>query len=432
MDRYLIDKYVVETDDQLYNLLSSYFVAEAKDKFDIDGMTFYNYYANDGYSLQFVVDVKKDGDSLSKEGLCIHHTSPSVWNMKIVTRARAKNTYVVTTDDDEQMAVMRFVNHSASGKQFKEGDKVKAQVVGFVLDGNIYENEEAYKKASKDNGTRIGENRMLPLRMLVNNSSKKPKSERDATLPAEDRIMAANFTVKSCHKIPLHIFEHDRPAYYAMEVETAYGDMHLFFTMDSLDKPIKQFKKGDIFVGNIMLSGDVYFAENNVCHHAKTKKELGSIMDQLGLIGLSIKNMDTPGVIEDISTKKRRVTEGKFGFCTDLPMFFDLSDGRTISINAPSFKDVYEGFTVTVNPKPIERDGHTDLDVAGYCKECLGKKITGYEITKYGEDIPEDTKGITPESPEKLIIKLEDGTKMTFGHWLGAEYMDFDVQLPKK
>lgn len=432
MDRYLIDKYIVKADDQLYDLLSSYFIAEAEDKVAVGGTTFYNYYVNDGYSLQFVVDAKKDEKSLNKGDLCIHHTSSDVWKMKIVTRTRAKNTYVVTTDEGEQMTVMRFVNHNASRKQYKEGDIVKAQVVGFVLSGNIYENKKAYERTLDGEGFKVGENRMLPLRLLTNNNSEKPKSERDATSPDEDRIIAVYFTIKSCHKIPLHIFEHDRPVYYAMEVETAYGDMHLFFTMDSLDKPVKQFKKGNVFVGNIMLSGDVRFAENDVCYHASTKKELESIMGRLSVVGLSIKNMDTPGVIEDISPKKRRVAEGKFGFCTDLPMFFDLSDGRTISIDAPSFKDIYEGFNITVNPKLIERIWPADLNVAGYCKECLGKKIAGYKVTKYGEDVPKDVQDITSESPEKLIIELEDGTTMTFSHWLFAEYMDFDVQLPKE
>ncbi len=166
--------------------------------------------------------------------------------------------------------------------------------------------------------------------------------------------------------------------------------------------------------------------------HADTAKELDVIMDAFGLNGLSIVNIDTLGVIEDITPKKTQIAEKRFGFCTDMPIYLELSDGRTLSINASSFKDVYEGFNITKDPESSDQEHDSDLDVADYCKECLGKKITGYEVAKFGEDVPNDIQNITPESPKKLIIKLEDGTIMTFSHWLMAEYMDFLVELPKE
>ncbi len=166
--------------------------------------------------------------------------------------------------------------------------------------------------------------------------------------------------------------------------------------------------------------------------HADTAKELDVIMEAFGLNGLTIVDIDTIGVIEDIAPKKMRVTEKKFGFCTDMPIHLTLSDGRVMSINASSFKDVYEGFDITKNPDPSDYEHDSNLDIAGYCKECLGKKIIGYEITKFGKDMPDDIQDITPESPKKLIIKLEDSTRMIFSHWLMAEYMDFLVELPKE
>ena len=166
--------------------------------------------------------------------------------------------------------------------------------------------------------------------------------------------------------------------------------------------------------------------------HAETAKELDAIMEAFGLSGRSIVNIDTLGVIEDITPKKIRIAKKRFGFCTDMPIHLDLSDGRTLSINAPSFKDIYEGFDITKNPEPSDHEHDSNLDVAEYCKECLGKKIVGYEVTKFGEDTPCDIQNITPEAPKKLIIKLEDGTKMIFSHWLMAEYMDFLVELPKE
>ena len=166
--------------------------------------------------------------------------------------------------------------------------------------------------------------------------------------------------------------------------------------------------------------------------HAETVKELDVIMEAFGLNGLTIVDIDTIGVIDDITPKKTRSIEKKFGFCTDMPIHLTLSDGRVMSVNASSFKDVYEGFDITKNPELSDYEHDSDLNVAGYCKECLNKKITGYEIVKFGEDTPDDVQNITPESPRKLIIKLEDGTKMTFSHWLMAEYMDFLVELPKK
>ncbi|MBR2863806.1 MAG: hypothetical protein IKB97_09720 [Bacteroidaceae bacterium] len=166
--------------------------------------------------------------------------------------------------------------------------------------------------------------------------------------------------------------------------------------------------------------------------HADTAKELDVIMEAFGLNGLSIVNIDTLGVIEDITPKKTRIAEKRFGFCTDMPIYLELSDGRTLSINASSFKDVYEGFNITKDPESSDQEHDSDLDVADYCKECLGKKIAGYEVTKFGDDMPDDIQNITPESPKKLIIKLEDDTRMIFSHWLMAEYMDFLVELPKE
>jgi|GEM_PF-2560066 len=170
------------------------------------------------------------------------------------------------------------------------------------------------------------------------------------------------------------------------------------------------------------------------CYQAKTKGELETILKRLGLVGLSIKGIDTYGVIEDIAPNKMRVTEHRYGFCTDFPMVLKMSDSRTISINTLSFKDTYEGFSIAVNPDYSEYKNHRDnnLNVAKYCKECLEKKIIGYEVTKYGKNIPSGIQDTSSESSKELIIKLEDGTKMIFSHWLMAEYMDFNVELPGK
>lgn len=170
------------------------------------------------------------------------------------------------------------------------------------------------------------------------------------------------------------------------------------------------------------------------CYQAKIKGELETILKRLGLVGLSIKGIDTYGVIEDIAPNKMRVTEHRYGFCTDFPMVLKMSDSRAISINALSFKDTYEGFSIAVNPDYSEYKNHRDnnLNVVKYCKECLEKKIIGYEVTKYGKNIPNDIQDISSESSKELIIKLEDGTKMIFSHWLMAEYMEFNVELPEK
>ena len=106
--------------------------------------------------------------------------------------------------------------------------------------------------------------------------------------------------------------------------------------------------------------------------------------------------------------------------------YFDTKEERN------SFKDIYEGFNVTINPKPSENERDNDLDVAKYCKECLGKKIVGWKVTKYGEKVPDYVQDITSESPKELILELEDGIKMIFSHWLMAEYMDFTIKFPEK
>lgn len=435
MDRYLIDKFIAKSDDELYKLMSSYFISESKDRIHVDNKTFHSYYPSDGYSFQFVVNTSTDkNDKTTVEDLYIHHNSCDVWDIKIGPKLRATNTYAISTDNDDRTAVIRFINHDEGLLKYKEGKKIRAQVVGFVLNGNIYESEEAYEKAAKAGKVaKVDDNCMLPLCLLLNNNPKKPKAERDKIPPDDDRILTVKFKIESCHKFPLHIFGQDRPAYYAAGVETAYGHMYLFFNMDLLDKPVEQFKKGDIFAGNIMLSGDdAIYSEKDACYHASTKKELESIIERSNLVGRTIEDIDTYGVIDDLAPRKKRVTDHILGFCTDLPMLLKLSDERTIRINAPSFKDIYEGFNVTINPKPSENERDNDLDVAKYCKECLGKKIVGWKVTKYGEKVPDYVQDITSESPKELILELEDGIKMIFSHWLMAEYMDFTIKFPEK
>lgn len=259
MDRYLFEMIVTKLEDETYSNTALYFAKETQQKITIGDKVFLNYYPNDGYSLQFVVEAEKKGKRLNVGDIDIHHNSPDVWNLRIGAKTRAENTFLVTTKENDYATVIRFVNYNDDKNHYKEGDIVKAQVVGFVINGNIYESEEAYKKATKNQKYTIADNTMLPLKVIINNLAKKPKKEKESIPAEDDRIVAANFKVKSCHKNPLHIFGQDFPAYYAMEVETEYGNMHLFFATSALEKPIEQFKKGDIFVGEIMLSGNVYF-----------------------------------------------------------------------------------------------------------------------------------------------------------------------------
>ncbi|MBR3138366.1 hypothetical protein IKG41_03460, partial [Candidatus Saccharibacteria bacterium] len=60
MDRYLIDKFIAKSDDELYKLMSSYFISESKDRIHVDNKTFHSYYPSDGYSFQFVVNTSTD------------------------------------------------------------------------------------------------------------------------------------------------------------------------------------------------------------------------------------------------------------------------------------------------------------------------------------------------------------------------------------
>lgn len=167
-------------------------------------------------------------------------------------------------------------------------------------------------------------------------------------------------------------------------------------------------------------------------YHAETEKELVSAIEEIGIINLSIIDIDTPGVIGGFTPKKKRSAERKYGIATDWAILLKLSDDRTLSIYASSCEDTYEGFSITINPKPFEYERDNDFDVRGYFKECLKKKITGYEIIKYGNDDTYGAKNINSETPKYLVIKLEDGTKITFSHSLFDEYMNFGLELPKE
>ena len=167
-------------------------------------------------------------------------------------------------------------------------------------------------------------------------------------------------------------------------------------------------------------------------HVSKDRLVLAAIVKSLKLIGLSIVSIDTPGVICSMTPKKKRAETGKYGITTDWSMILHLSDGRILSIYGASAEDTYEGFSITENPKPFEYERDNNLNVSGFFKDCLNKKIVDFKIETYDVEWIKSNETLDHRSPKSLILILKDGTKLIFTNPIMDGYMDFDVELPKE
>ena len=163
-------------------------------------------------------------------------------------------------------------------------------------------------------------------------------------------------------------------------------------------------------------------------YHADTGKELKATVEELGLIGLSITDIDTIGVA---SFAKIQNKQSEYRFATDAPLDMKLSDGCILAAYTSSYEDVYCGFDFAINPKREDYERDNDLDIAGSFSRCLNNKIVSFEVTEYGDKIDDGIKNIASDSPKELVIIFEDGTRMSFCHSLYDEYMYVDLKLPE-
>lgn len=263
MDRYLLDKFVFETDDELYDKFCIAFAKMAKNmvkKPNEEKVTF-NYYPQNPARLQFVVEGTLNEQSAEIGDVKIHHTSEDVWKLRIVTPIEeCEGSYLATRPDGNGMTAIRLVNEQVLDGIEKDSI-VEAQVVAFALDANIYQDEAAYAESvspSKD-GEKIlmADGLMLVTDFLVNNSAKLTDEERKSRDHRFDHLVDVRGAITMCYKYPLHMFGTDLNNYYLANVMTDFGQVKIIIPQPLLPKNIEGFGAGNVIVAKVMLSGDV-------------------------------------------------------------------------------------------------------------------------------------------------------------------------------
>ena len=267
MNRYLLNNFLYEMDDEIFQNLLILFCKEAQVRIEIKNKCFFNYYPQENQALQLIVE----GEDNEEKGVeivdfFVHHTSSDIWKMKIIDKIKNSdnNSYMVSNENGEGGYCIRFVNKEVLG-DINEGDIVEAQVVGLALNIDIYENDEDYInniEAGKDGSKNLlGEGQMFPLNLILNNSVDLSREEREKRNHTLDNIMTIKGTIKSANRLELNFANTKFNDYYLAIIDTAFGKLPIFFTQTMLPKGIEGFGLGNVIVADILLSGDVCISE---------------------------------------------------------------------------------------------------------------------------------------------------------------------------
>lgn len=256
MDRLLVTDFIAELDDDNIDGFFNMVLGNAQKRVEVDNKNYYNYYPYEN-NIQLIVDTTKVKDNnIELNDLYFHHTTPDVWNLKIVTKLKEpNNTYFATNTDGSGGVIIRLVNSAVLG-EIKEGKKIKAQVAAFAINGRIYKDEKEYEKEHKGQKFQIGTNTILPTHFLVNNNANLSKEEKEKKDHSLDCLLSIKAKVLTANKLELNMFDAQLRPYFCFEVQTDYGKLRIFFTVDMLRRNMKNIGEGNIFEGEIFISGD--------------------------------------------------------------------------------------------------------------------------------------------------------------------------------
>lgn len=282
MDRFLFDSFAFELEDETMENVMLLFVNQAKTKIerkDKDKITF-NYYPKGNDYLQFVVEGKRNENGIGIYNMKVHHASGDVWKLKIINKlSDSDEFYMASREDGSGFIIIRFVNEQVLD-EITSGTIISAQVVGFAINIDIFENEKAYSDSvpeGKDGQKYLmGEGALIPTNMIVNNSANLSDEERKNKDHSFDNLVDFKGTIISVNKYSLNMFDMDLNNYYTAEVETEFGRMQIVIPTPMIPEGLKGFGSGNIIAGKLILSGDVCIDDyEKYTKECKTKLEDG-------------------------------------------------------------------------------------------------------------------------------------------------------------
>ena len=259
MDRYLFEKFVFELDDETYENACIILAQQAKNIVrcsNKEKVTF-NHYPQKPDRLQLVVEGIVNDKIVQINGVRMHHASPDVWDLKIVTSINeCGNSYIATRPDGNGLVAVRLINEQVLDN-INENNVIKAQVVAFALDANIYQDYEAYKNSTPPASILMADGLAVATDFLVNNSAHLAEEESKAKEHRYDNLVDVCGTITMCYKYPLEMFGTKLNSYYIANIMTDFGQLKVIIAQPLFPKDITGFGAGNVFVGKVLLSGDV-------------------------------------------------------------------------------------------------------------------------------------------------------------------------------
>lgn len=190
-------------------------------------------------------------------GVRMHHASPDVWKLKIVTTIdKCDNSYLATRPDGSGLVAVRLVNEQVLDN-VEENTIIEAQTVAFALNANIYEDYEAYKNSTPPASVLMADGLVVATDFLVNNYAHLTEEERNAKEHSFDNLVDVCGTITMCYKYPLEMLDTKLNSYYIANIMTDFGQLKVIIAQPLFPKNMTGFGAGNVFVGKVLLSGDV-------------------------------------------------------------------------------------------------------------------------------------------------------------------------------
>ncbi len=221
MDEYLFTKFIFPFKPNLKAGIYKTILLSAQDKLECSHNFYYNYYPQPQRGIQLVLETNKQNEV---KALMFHHTSDTLWKLKIISRID-DNIYLVHSIYNNAIFPIRLVNAQVLGGELKENNYIMAQISAFAIDGKIYKNKDEYKDEIDLNDFGI----------LTNIKG----------------------TIKKVASYKLWMYFIDLPQYYCLILDYNNEEIPIFIPNDFISSKITRFGKGNYFAGNILISGDV-------------------------------------------------------------------------------------------------------------------------------------------------------------------------------
>ena len=259
MDRYLFEKFVFELDDETYENACIILAQQAENIVKCPGtekVTF-NHYPQNSDRLQLVVEGTMNDKTVQIEGVRMHHVSPDVWKMKVIgSVSNCDNSYLATRSDGNGFVAVRLVNEQVLENIEKERI-IEAQMVAFAVGANIYQDYDAYKNSTPPESVLMADGLVVATDFLVNNSAHLTEEERTAKEHCFDNLVDVCGTITMCYKYPLEMFGTKLNNYYIANIMTDFVQLKVIIAQPIFPKDMSSFGVGNVFVGKVLLSGDV-------------------------------------------------------------------------------------------------------------------------------------------------------------------------------